>query len=129
MLIRPAKASELDYLTERLIASDHEKVDLKRGLVWVAEDEGKIVGMLPLRLIWQAEPLFLFDELENKTSRRRAAFLLALEMESFVGDRVRNKTGIHSYFAVIKDEIFKALAKRWGLLHIYKTCETWGRDL
>jgi hypothetical protein len=129
VIARPARQEEIPYLRAQLALTDHEQVDLMRGFVWVVEEDGEIVGMLPLRLIFQPEPMLIFDKLKNKHSRRKAAFLLAEAMEKWIGDRSQNKTGIHSYFAVIKDKTFEALARHWGALRIYRDCRIYGRDL
>jgi hypothetical protein len=60
---------------------------------------------------------------------RRATYELAAETEAWIADRSKNTTGIYSYFAVIKDKVFEALAKRWGLLSVYGECRIYGRDL
>lgn len=127
--IRQATIEDLPELTERLHASKEEKVDLQRGMVWVAEHEEKLVGMLPLRLIWQAEPLMIFPEVANKSLRRRIAIGLPRAMESFVGDRAVNRTGIYSYFFVTKGRLWAKLAQAFGCLRIYKGCMTFGKDL
>lgn len=127
--IRPATIDDLPILRERLYASREEKVDLQRGMVWVAEHEGKLVGMLPLRLIWQAEPLMIFPEVKNKSLKRRIAIGLPRAMEAYIGDRTVNRTGIYSYFFVTKGRLWARLAKAFGCLRIYKGCMTFGRDL
>lgn len=128
MIARAARPDEIKFLQAQIDNSTNEKVDLKQMLVWVAEEKGEPVGLLSARLIWQAEPMHIFKEMP-RNAKRRAAYLLTQEMESFIGDRARNKTGIYSYFAVMKDKVFEALARRWGLLHIYGDCRVFGRDL
>lgn len=128
MIVRPARQDELPFLKEQLWSTTHEKVDLSRCMVWVAESEGQIVGMLPARLIWQLEPLFIFPHTKLGVARR-ATYELAAEAEAWIADRSKNTTGIYSYFAVIKDKVFEALAKRWGLLSVYGECRIYGRDL
>jgi hypothetical protein len=125
---RPAKQEEIEFLQQKINESTNEKVNLSQMLVWVAEEKGKPVGLLSARLIFQVEPMYIFEDVPVN-SRRRAAFLLAREMESFIGDRAKNKTGIYSYFAVMKDKVFETLAQRWGLLNVYRDCRVYGRDL
>jgi hypothetical protein len=132
VIVRPAREDEIPYLEQRLAETKEEKVNLRQAMVWVAEQDGKIVGMTCMRLIFQVEPLMIFDDARAslpKSTIRKAVYGMAKEMETWVADRSRNTTGIHSYFAVIKDKTFKALARHWGLLRIYADCETWGRDL
>lgn len=129
MSARQARQDEIPFLTEQLWKTTHEKVDLSRCMVWVAEDDnGQLVGMLPFRLIWQGEPLHIFPNTKLSTARR-ASYELAAEAEAWIADRSKNTTGIYSYFAVIKDKVFEALAKRWGLLSVYGECRIYGRDL
>ncbi len=125
--IRQATLEDLPSLTVRLFGSKEEKVDLTRGLIWVGEQDGEIQGMLNVRLIFQAEPLMIWAK--NKALRRRLAIGLPRAMESFIGDRAVNKTGIYSYFFVTKGRLWAKLAKHFGCLRIYKGCMTYGRDL
>lgn len=127
--IRQATREDLPELTQRLHSSKEEKVDLTRGPLWVAEHEGKLMGMLPARLIWQAEPLMIFPEVKNKSLKRRIALGLPRAMEAYIGDRAVNKTGIYSYFFVTKGRLWAKLARAFGCLRIYKGCMTFGKDL
>jgi hypothetical protein len=139
---RPARIEELPYLQERLNESDNEKVQLYRVvtrdgkdfieptvLCWVTEKDGKITAMLPVRQIWQAEPLYVFPEVSSKSERRRCAFLLPRAMEKWLGDRTLNKTGIYSYFFVTGSRAWTRLALAFGCLRIYKGCSILGKDL
>lgn len=140
---RPATLEELPYLQQRINESHHEKVRLYAEvpqedgstkivplvMCWVSEENGKISGMLPLRLIWQAEPLFIFPEVKNTQTKRRIALGLPRIMEEWLGDRSKNQTGIYSYFFVTKTRLWAKLAAHFGALRIYKGCMTFGRDL
>jgi hypothetical protein len=128
LLIRPAKASELEYLQQRINESKHEKVQLKDTILHVAEVDGKIVGMCPARLWWQLEPMFIFPEVKNKSTRRRACFLLAKKTQEWIGDRARNHSGVYSYWFVTKSNFFARLAKQWGCFRIYKRTQMFGKD-
>jgi hypothetical protein len=140
--IRQATKEELPYLQQRINESKEEKVRLYievEGLngkeivplvmIWVGVQDGKLVGQLPLRMIWQAEPLMIFPEVKNKSLKRRIALGLPRAMESFIGDRSVNKTGIYSYFFVTKGRLWAKLARAFGCLRIYKGCMTFGKDL
>lgn len=125
--IRQATKDDLPFLTEKLLNSPEEKVDLTRGLVWVGVQDGEIQGLLNVRLIFQAEPLMVWAK--NKSTRRRIALGLPRAMEAFIGDRTVNKTGIYSYFFVTKGRVWAKLAQAFGCLRIYKGCMTFGKDL
>jgi hypothetical protein len=127
--VRPARESELTYLENRMRELGHERVDLRRSMVWVSEDNGLITGMICQRLVWQMEPHIVFPEVTNKTTRRRSALLLAKAAESFIADRMRNTTGIFSYFFVTKSRTWAKLAEHFGCTRIYKRCMTLGRDV
>lgn len=142
---RPATKEELPYLQKRIDESHHEKVRLYIEVVqedgskkieplcmcWVSEEDGQIIGLLPLRLIWQAEPLFIFPEVDKrkKNTHRRVALGLPRIMEEWIADRVRNQTGIYSFFFVSKNRLWMKLAESFGCLRIYKGCATYGKDL
>ena len=129
MLARPARAEEIPYLKEMLAKSEHEQVDLDLARVWVAEDEGKIVGLLAARMVWQIEPIYLFPEVTNKLSRSRAFYKMYRAFEAWLGDRSRNKTGIHWFFAVTYSPAVKAWAERIGYHRMYKGAATFVKHL
>lgn len=126
---RAARESELPYLAERMRELGHERIDLKRSMVWVTENDDVLTGMICQRLVWQLEPHIVFPEVTNKTTRRRSALLLAKAAESFIADRVKNTTGIFSYFFVTKSRAWARLAEHFGCTRIYKHCMTLGRDV
>lgn len=115
---REATEDEKPYLLQRLSETPHEQVSLEH--CWVAEQDGKVVGMLPIRLVWQAEPLIVFPEVKNGMTRRRAMLGLYIAMETWLADRSRNKSGVHWYFAIIRRRSVQPWAKRLGLWRIYQ---------
>jgi hypothetical protein len=135
---RQARIDELPYLQQRINESDNEKVrlyaELEGGIVplsmvWVTEKDGKITGMINLRLMWQAEPLYVFPEVKDKNERRRIAIMLPRAMERWLGDRAQNKTGIYSYFFVTMSRAWAKLAIHFGCTRIYTRHITLGKDL
>jgi hypothetical protein len=124
---REAREDEKPYLAERLSQTEHEQVSLEH--CWVAEQDGKLVGMLPIRLVWQAEPLVIFPEVKNNATRRRAMLGLYITMETWIGDRVRNTSGVHWYFAVMYSRTVQGWAQRLGLWRIYRGAATYCKHL
>lgn len=120
MEIRQARDEEIPYLKERLSEAPHETIDLDKARVFVAVEDDQIIGILPLRMVWQAEPLVVFPEVTNKMTRRRATTSLLRGAEVWLADRVLNRTGIHWYFAIIRNRAAKLAAPRMGLWRIYK---------
>ena len=139
---RPATLDELPYLQQRIDESQNEKVklyveveegDKKKivplSMVWVTEKDGQITGMINLRMIWQAEPLYVFPEVKDKNERRRIAIQLPRAMEAWLKDRTKNKTGIYSYFFVTMSRTWAKLAIHFGCTRIYSRHITLGKDL
>ena len=126
MTVRPAREDEIPRLTEFLKLSGHERVDLSRSVVFVAEEDGEIQGFLPARLVWQLEPLVVLPK--NKSKRRRVAFQLPRAMENWLSNRLLNKTGIYSYFFVTRSQAWAKLAEHFGCKRLYQHCITLGRD-
>jgi hypothetical protein len=135
---RPATIDELPYLQQRINESGGEKIKLYEDVygeivpisqVWVAEKDGKIIGLINLRLIWQAEPCYIFPEVKDTNTRRRAAIGLPRAMEAWLGDRTKNKTGIYSYFFVTLSRAWARLAIHFGCSRIYSRHITLGKDL
>jgi hypothetical protein len=124
---REATEDEKPYLLQRLSETPHEQVSLEH--CWVAEQDGKVLGMLPIRLVWQAEPLIVFEEVTNSMTRRRAMLGLYIAMETWLADRSRNKSGVHWYFAVMYSRCVQSWAKRLGLWRIYKGSQTFVKHL
>ena len=120
MELRQARADEIPYLRARLAETEHERIDLDLARVFVAVEGDSIIGVLPLRMVWQAEPLFIFPECTNKMTRRRATVSLLKAAETWLADRNLNRSGIHWYFAIIRNKAAKLAAPRTGLWRIYK---------
>lgn len=120
MEIRQAFAEEIPYLRSRLEPLPHELIDLDKARVFVAVENEEIIGVLPLRLVWQAEPLVIFAEVKNKMTRRRVTVSLLRGAEEWLADRKRNLSGIHWYFAIIRKRAAKLAAPNMGLWRIYK---------
>lgn len=138
--IRPASVGELPMLQQIINDSTEEKVklyvevDTPEGkkiiplvVLYVGEQDGQICGMLPLRLIWQAEPLMIWQG--NQSLRRRIALGLGRAIESYIGNKAINTTGINSYFFVTNEKEWGMLAEHFGCVRLYRGCATYGRDL
>jgi N-acetylglutamate synthase-like GNAT family acetyltransferase len=127
--VRPARAEELPYLQQRLNETKHEKVMLSQTILHVVEQDGKVIGFLPARFFgWQLEPMVIFPEVRNKSTRRRACYLLAKATTDWIADRAKNKTGIYTYWFVTKNSFFAKLAKSWGCFRIYKRTQMFAKD-
>lgn len=98
--VRPARLEELDGLIERM---EGERIDLYGTPAWVAEEDGKLLGMVACRLVWQIEPLTVFPEVTNEMTRRRAGLALYRSVAGWMSDRDRNATGIYTAFAVTRN--------------------------
>jgi hypothetical protein len=120
MEIRQARADELPYLQARLAETEHEEISLDLARVFVAVEGETILGVLPLRLIWQAEPLYVLPEVSNCMTRRRVTRSLLKGAEAWLADRSQNRTGIHWYFAIIRKRAAMLAAPKMGLWRIYK---------
>ena len=115
--VRPARLVETAYLQGRLASAPIDQVDLKKSIVFVAEDDGFVVGFVAAHLTWRIEPLFLFPEFKNRAPRallRRATLLLGREIDRYILDKAWNRTRIHEYFAFVRKE-FSDLARHFGL--------------
>lgn len=122
MEIRQARADELPILKQKLAEAEGEQIDLDSARVWVAIDQGNIVGMLSARMTWQLEPLLIFAD--NKMTRRRAGLSLYRAAESWLGSRQLNRTGIHSFFAVTRSRAVMGWANRLGWFRQYRGAAT-----
>lgn len=128
--VRPARLEEIPMLQEMLARQPYfEYQDLTQAIVFVSEYEGRVVGMITGRMIWQLPTLLLEKEKLPRNSQRRATLMLVRAMDSFLGDRSRNLSGIYSYFCVIKGGTMKHLAKAFGMLRLYSGFATFGKDL
>lgn len=118
MEIRQARGEELPELKQHLKDSGGEEIDLDLARCWVAVEGGRIVGMLPVRLMWQMEPLLLFEG--SKTQRSKAGLLMYRAACEWLADRGQNRTGIHWFFAVTRSERVKKWAERLGWFRQYR---------
>lgn len=94
-------------------------VDMHRTPVWVAVEDGKIIGLLGAELIWQFEPLLMFPEVKSKAVRRRACYRLYRAAESWM-QGPENITGIYRAFAITRKFAVRGWAKKEGWLHQFK---------
>lgn len=132
VIIRPAQFEEIPFLHGKLAQREkdgYEQFPLWTSMVFVAEDsDGLRAGMVCMRirqspatlaLMWQVEPLLLFPEFIRTSplhSQRKATYLLAKAAESYIADRTRNTTGVHSFFVHIenKNKPMHGLARHIG---------------
>lgn len=136
MQVRPATLDELPYLKQRLSESPTwEQVDLSRSIVFVAEQDGKLIGFVSGRLIWQVEPLFIFPEYKKSRApgvhhmRRKAALKLFHAIDGWLADRNLNTTGIYSYFCHVIDRAVMRVDKHLGFVRLYPGGRLYGKDL
>lgn len=125
MIIRTARIDELEQLKDRM---EGEEIDLHGTPVWVAEEDGKLLGMVALRLVWQIEPLTVYPEVENHMTRRRVGRELYRTAASWLADRERNATGIYTAFAVTRDAAVMGWVKAMGWLEQYIGAKTFTRQ-
>lgn len=109
MEARLATAEEIPDLLQRIKDSGGVFVDLNRTPCWVAVEDGRIVGLLAAELHWQLEPLIIFAEVRNKSTRRRATYGLYRAVESWM-EGPQNVTGVYKAFAVTR--FFKV--RKWA---------------
>lgn len=128
MIARLARPDELEYLESRLIESGFTFCDVRRTPCFVAEHDGSIAGMLTARLlthpvsIWQGEPLLVFPEITNQSTRRRAMYLLWRAFERWLASDL-NGSGFRRYVAVTYDPKAKQLFEHAGLTKL-DACDT-----
>lgn len=118
LLIRQARTDEFPYLSEQLGPT----VELVEGRVFVSEMDGVLVGVLPLRLVWNCEPLLLLPAAAKlpKITKSRTMLLLYLACEDWIRDPMRNKLGPRWLFAVTRSKAVKDWSKRLGWFRIFK---------
>jgi hypothetical protein len=126
---RPARADDLPFLQEKINDSDQEKVNLAQCFVFVVEEDGEPIGLIAARVGWlQIEPAFIWGG-KTKSAKRRALYKLFSAMRGWIADRALNKSGIHSFWFVTKDEDIATFVQKLGCLEIYKGCRTFGMDV
>lgn len=124
LTVRPAALGELPHLHELLAeqADYFEQNRLDRSIVFVAEYGGDVVGFVAARLQWQIEPLLLTKRFKKRaphSAQRRATYLLIREIDSWIGNRTKNRTGIYYYFCHIRDRSMQKLALSFGMTRVY----------
>jgi hypothetical protein len=119
--IRQARAEELPLLAVRLAESGGEQIDLQTARVFVAVEDGQILGMLSLRMTWQAEPLLLFGE--NTQKRRRAGIGLYHAMGAWI-QGPDNRSGIRWLFAITRKKAVMGWLGKLGWFRQYKGAAT-----
>lgn len=120
--IRQARADEIPFLKQKLAETEGEQIDLDSARVWVAIDQGSIVGMLSAHMCWRVEPLLIFAD--NKMTRRRAGLALYRAAESWLGNRLLNRTGIHHFFATTRSKAVIGWANRLGWFRQFRGAAT-----
>lgn len=134
MNIRPATLADIPKLKEELGREPDkwEQIEFEKGIVFVAEEDGEIIGFINGRLIWQIEPLFIFSKYRKKKFRaiaRKATYLLIKRLDGWIANRSENRTGIYSYFCFIKNRLMQGLAMNFGMFRIYTGGKFFGRDV
>lgn len=120
---------ELPFLQQKIDDSEQEQVNLAQSFVFVVEEDGEPIGLIAARLAWlQIEPAFIWGG-KTKSAKRRALFHLFHTMKNWISDRSKNKSGIHSFWFVTKDDAVAAWAEKLGCIEIYKGCRTFGMDV
>lgn len=120
MEIREARFDEIPYLQQRLDEYGGGEVDrLENARCFVAVENGQIIGMFPLHMVWQGGPLYIFPECSNKITRSRATYQLFKEVCAWLQDKSRNRTGIRWFFGVVRSKAVKQWASRIGLHRQY----------
>jgi hypothetical protein len=126
---RPARLEDLPFLQAKIDASDQERVNLAQSFVFVVEEDGEPIGLIAARCAWmQIEPAFFWGG-KTKASKRRGLLQAFKTMKDWIADRSRNKSGIHSFWFVTKDDGVADWVQKLGCLEIYKGCRTFGMDV
>lgn len=121
VLTRLAKVSDFAELDRKLYDSGYDAFAFELAPCVVAECDGLLVGMLPIRLrtdpvpIWQPEPLLVWAE--PKSLRRRVMYLLWKGAEAWIRGE-RNQTGIKRYLAISFQDSVKQLFLHGGLTRL-----------
>ena len=128
MIARLARTDELEYLESRLMESGFTFSDVRTTPSFVAEHDGQLVGLLVARLltqpvsIWQGEPLLVFPEVTNYSTRRRAMYSLWQAFEHWLASDL-NGSGYRRYIAITYDSKAKQLFEHAGLTKL-APCDT-----
>jgi hypothetical protein len=120
LTFREATEAEKPYLAQRLAETEGEQVSLEH--CWVAEQDGKLLGLLAARLVWQIEPLF--PEVINTATRSRASLGMYIVAENWI-----RKQPVHWFFAVTRSAAVKRWAKKLGWFRQYSGAATFVKTL
>src|SRR5882762_780038 len=118
LLIRQARTDEFPYLAEQLGPT----AELVEGRCWVADLNGELVGVLPLRQVWNAEPLMLLPTKNKlpKITKSRTMLLLYVACEDFIRDTTRNKLGPRFLMVFTRSKAVSLWSYRLGWLRCFK---------
>lgn len=120
MEIRQARADELPHIKARLDAGNSEDIGINTARVFVAVEDGQILGVLAARMTWQLQPLMIFPEVKNKATRRRAGIGVYRAFEKWLADPMENRTGIRWFFAVTRSRPCMKWLTSLGMLRQYR---------
>lgn len=128
--IRRGTPDDVPLLKASLSPTD-EQVPFHQAVTFIAETDGIPTHFAAARLVWIVEPL---KEIAGApkiphNARRRSVRGLAAAVEEFIGDRVENRTGVHSYFAHVLSNAFQILVQHWGMREWYPKCRLFVKDL
>lgn len=131
--VRPAVPADLPRLQALLYEQrrEFEQQDLRQSITYVAEYGGEIVGFCSARLVMQVEPLLLaplFKKRAPRFAQAKATLGLIREVDGWIADRERNKSGIHWYFCTITGRTMQKLAMSFGMIRVYAKSKFFGRD-
>lgn len=115
-MIRLARQDEFAFLTQQMKRSGGEVVDLTKGPCWVSEENGRLVGMLAVRPVFQIEPLLVFSG--NKMTDSRAALGMYRAAEAWI--QSDNGSGVHWFFLVTRSRAVMTWARRLGWFRQYE---------
>lgn len=127
MEIRPARFEDIPDLWKWMKESGGEEHDLTQAIVYVAIEDGRKIGFLATRMVWQIEPLLVRQDVPT-VKASRAALLLYRAFEAWLKGP-QNTTGVRWFFAVTRSEAVKGWARRLGWLRMYRGAETYVKHL
>ena len=121
--VRPARSEELAYLQAKLREEQPlwEQVNLFESKVLVAEYQGRIVGFGAARLVFQIEPILLFQEFKENAppfAHRRATLSLMRALDQWIHSP-DNVTGVRTFFCFIVDRVMRKLAAHYGMVRVF----------
>lgn len=125
--VRDARPDEIPSLVQTIGEQPIDQVNYTKWLV--GEQDGRPLGLLRARLVWQVEPLMVSPYVKEKVTLSRASLALYREMQAWIGDRTRNTTGVHWFFAVTRSPAVQKWASRLGWLRIFDGAHTYIKKL